>query len=172
MEIVPAAGKQVGVDRCQLETAMAKIDGRIERWNMPLPLVVQPVFDRGGVVQEMLFQIQHRSGERRGEMRNHREASARMRVRGSGLGRAAGRGFSQNQSGHASGGGSQRDGQTHGRSPKGESIKRGLSGSRGGAKRHHTYRPSDLPGIGQFTAVCRLVSLRAVFLLAGRQPAT
>jgi hypothetical protein len=49
-QVVEPAGKQVGVDRRDLEARVAQVAGRVERRRMRLPLEPQPALDRRGCV--------------------------------------------------------------------------------------------------------------------------
>jgi len=73
VEIVEAAGKQVGVHRGQLETAVAQIHRGIERGRMLRPLAAQPVLDDRLGAQDLLFQFQEAVGLCRDYGESHRQ---------------------------------------------------------------------------------------------------
>ena len=71
IEVVEAAGKEIRVDRRELEAGVAQVDGRIERHRVLLPLRAYPALDIGHPVEDALLEVQQRSGKRSGEMGNH-----------------------------------------------------------------------------------------------------
>jgi len=71
VQVVEAAGEQVGVHRRQLETAVAQVDRRIERRRVLLPLRAEPVLDGRLRGDDALLQLQQRAFERGGEMGDH-----------------------------------------------------------------------------------------------------
>ncbi len=85
VEIVEAAGKQVGVHRRQLEARVAQVGGAVERRHVVLPLGAEPLFDVAGIVEELALELEQGAGERGGEVRNHgldvsREGAAARRA--------------------------------------------------------------------------------------------
>ncbi len=71
IQVVEAAGKEVRVDRRELEPGVAQIDGRVERHRMLLPLRAHPALDVGHPVEEALLELLQRTGKGGGEMGNH-----------------------------------------------------------------------------------------------------
>ena len=63
IEVVEAAGKQVGIDRCELESGIAQVNGGVKRRRMILPLRAQPVFNVGVGLQDVAFQFLQRAGQ-------------------------------------------------------------------------------------------------------------
>ena len=73
IQIVEAAREQIGVDGCQLETGIAQIHRGIERRALGHPFGAEPALNAGTRIENFLFQIQKRPGERGGEMWDHGE---------------------------------------------------------------------------------------------------
>jgi len=71
VQVIEAAGKQVGIDRCQLEAGIAQVARCVEGWRVFLPLAAQPVFDLRTGREEAAFQFEERPGQGGGEVRNH-----------------------------------------------------------------------------------------------------
>jgi len=80
VEVVEAAGKQVGVHRRQLEAGVAQVDRGIERRGVFLPLQAEPVLDGGLRVEGLAFDVAQRTAERRSEVGNHVGAAGRMQT--------------------------------------------------------------------------------------------
>ena len=64
-------GKQVGVDRRELEARVAQVHRRVERDLVLLPLRAQPALDLGHALEDAALEILQRAGERGGEVGNH-----------------------------------------------------------------------------------------------------
>ena len=73
IQVVEAAGKEIRVDRRELESGVAQVDGRIERHRVLLPLRAYPALDVGHPVEDALLQLLQRAGKGGGEMGNHGE---------------------------------------------------------------------------------------------------
>ncbi len=71
IQVVEAAGKQVGVHGGQFEAAVAQIHRGIKRCLVLLPLAAEPVLDGGHPVQEVPFQFEQGAGEGGGEVGDH-----------------------------------------------------------------------------------------------------
>jgi hypothetical protein len=70
-QVFPAAGKQIGVDRRQLEASISNINRAIEGWRVLHPLQAEPTLDGGGGVQHALLQFIDGAVECGDEMWNH-----------------------------------------------------------------------------------------------------
>ena len=62
IEVVEAAGKEVGVDGRELEAGVAQVDRRVERHRVLLPLGAQPALDVRHPVEEALLELEQRAG--------------------------------------------------------------------------------------------------------------
>jgi hypothetical protein len=71
VQVVEAAGEEVGVDRRQLEAGVAQVDRAIEGRRVLQPLGAQPALDRGVVVEDAPLEFEQRAGEGGGEVWNH-----------------------------------------------------------------------------------------------------
>ena len=71
IQVVEAAGEEIGIDRRELESRVAQIDGRIERHRVLLPLRAYPALDIGHPVENALLELLQRAGEGGREMGNH-----------------------------------------------------------------------------------------------------
>ncbi len=71
IEVVEAAGKEVGVDGCQLEAAVAQVHRRVERRSVLRPALAEPPLDFGALVQHYALELLERTGEMGGEVGNH-----------------------------------------------------------------------------------------------------
>ena len=76
IEVVEAAGIQVGVDGGQLEAAVAQIHRCIERRGVFLPLGAKPMLDLGHGLEDVALKIEQWAGEGRGEVRNSGHGSS------------------------------------------------------------------------------------------------
>ena len=74
IQVVEAPGKEVRVDRRELEPGVAQVDRRIEGHRVLLPLRAHPALDVGHPVEEALLEFEQRAGKRRGETGNHGSA--------------------------------------------------------------------------------------------------
>ncbi len=72
IEVVEAAGKQVGVHRRQLEAGVAQVHRGVEGGGMLLPLGAEPMLRFRHGVQDMALQLQQGAGKGGGQMGNHR----------------------------------------------------------------------------------------------------
>ena len=71
VQVVEAAGKQVGVDRRQLEAGIAQVARRIEGWRVLLPLRAQPLLDLRAAVEEAALEFEQGAGEGGRQVGNH-----------------------------------------------------------------------------------------------------
>jgi hypothetical protein len=71
VQVVEAAGEQVGIDGRQLETGIAQVDRGIKRRRVLQPLRAQPALDRGVVVEDAPFEVEQRAGQCGSEVWNH-----------------------------------------------------------------------------------------------------
>ena len=71
IQVVEAAGEEVGVDRRQLEAGVAQVARRIEGRGVLLPLAAQPVFDLRAAFQELAFEFEQGAGEGGCQVWNH-----------------------------------------------------------------------------------------------------
>ena len=78
IQVVEAAGEKIGIHRGQLETRVAQVHRRIERYLVLLPLGAQPPFDVRHVLEDAAFEFQQRAGQRGSEVGNHSEAVRRV----------------------------------------------------------------------------------------------
>jgi hypothetical protein len=79
VEVVEAAGKEVGIDRRQLEAGVAQVDRRIEGRRVLLPLAAQPVFDLRAAVEEAALEFEQGAGQGGGQVGNHGLSQCRLR---------------------------------------------------------------------------------------------
>jgi len=70
-QVVEAAGKQVGVDRRELEAGVAHIDRGVERRRVLHPFEAEPAFDRRQRFEDALLEFVDRAGECGDEVGNH-----------------------------------------------------------------------------------------------------
>jgi hypothetical protein len=85
-QVVPAAGKQVGVHRRELEAGIADVDRTVERRCVLHPLQAKPAFDGRHGIEDALFELVDGTGQRGNEMGNHTALFLEMVVRILGLG--------------------------------------------------------------------------------------
>ena len=78
IEIVEATGKEVHVDRCQLESGIPQIDRAVERRRVILPFSAQPAFDLWRGLQEAVFDFKQGTGQGSCQMRNHRRREEKV----------------------------------------------------------------------------------------------
>ena len=71
VEVVEATGKQVGIDRCQLEAGVAQVGRGIEGRRVLVPLRTQPALDLRRGVEEAALEVEQRPVEGGGQVRNH-----------------------------------------------------------------------------------------------------
>ena len=70
-QVIKAAGKQIGIHRCQLEAGVAQINRTVERGLMRQPLFAKPVLNVGLRLNDVAFNVEQRAGQGGGEVRNH-----------------------------------------------------------------------------------------------------
>ena len=60
-QIVEGAGKQIGVDRRELEARVTQVDRTVERRRVLLPFEPEPAFDGGGSVEDLPLEVEQRA---------------------------------------------------------------------------------------------------------------